>query len=118
MNKKAPENRRTHQVKVLFTATEHQQLLAASNSAGRLPGTYCRLKSLDQDQQLNLVPQDLKYLDGQLGRLGGNLNQLAHHLNSGNVMGSVDAISLHHTLTQLHTLILDTQTMIRSATKR
>lgn len=118
MNKKDPENRRTHQVKVLFTATEHQHLLAACESAGRLPGTYCRLKSLDQAQHLTLIPPDLKTLEGQLGRLGNNLNQLAHHLNSGNVMDSVDAISLNHTLTQLHTLILDTQTMIRSATKR
>lgn len=118
MKPKTPKERRTHQVKVLFSDEEYRQLIAQCQASGRKPGTYCRLKALEQHNQIISIPEDIKRLEGQLGHLGGNLNQIAHHLNLGNVMDNVDATSLQAKVKQLHGLIIATQTLIRSAIRR
>ena len=104
--------KRTHQYKVLFNDAEHERLLALCEAAGRKPGTYCRLKALE-DGQVVYVSPDLQPVLGQLGRIGNNLNQIAHHLNEGHVLNSVDARALTTALSQVHTQLIETQALIR-----
>lgn len=112
MNQKSPEERRTHSVKVRFNDEEFEQLSALCAAAGRKPGTYCRLKALEQDTQLMQIPPEFKQLRGDLGRIGNNLNQLVHHLNLGNVMEPVDALELKLHLNQLQDRLMAIQTQL------
>ena len=108
--------KRTHQYKVLFNDAEHDRLLALCKAAGRKPGTYCRLKALEDGpdtRQVVYVNPDLQPVLGQLGRIGNNLNQIAHHLNEGHVLNRVDALALQTALSQVHSQLIETQALIR-----
>jgi len=108
--------KRTHQCKVLFNDEEYAELQTLCAAAGRKPGTYCRLKALESSATSHPVyhlSSDLQPVLSHLGRIGNNLNQLAHHLNVGNVVDQVDAVALKVHLNQLHSQLVATQNLIR-----
>ncbi|MEO0373972.1 MAG: plasmid mobilization relaxosome protein MobC [Cyanobacteria bacterium P01_A01_bin.17] len=106
MNRKPPHTRRTHRVKVSLNDDEYARLMQQCDLTGRKPGTYCRIKTLEPDSLVTLTPE-MRDLRSDLGRIGNNLNQLAHHLNLGNPLDRVEALALKHELTRLKRDLVD-----------
>jgi hypothetical protein len=110
MNKKLPNQRRQHTVKVSLTAAEYDQLQERAATTGGKLATYCRLKALDQRQpapptirqpQTLPVQSELRQLRTDLGKVGNNLNQIAHHLNQRQPLDDITALELKQQLTRL-----------------
>lgn len=111
MNKKPPNQRRQHTVKVSLTAAEYDQLQERATTTGGKLATYCRLKALDQrppapptirPPQPHPVQSELRQLRSDLGKVGNNLNQIAHHLNQRQPLDDITALDLKQQLTRLN----------------
>jgi hypothetical protein len=79
--------RSTH-ITVRLTAEERAAIDAAAERAGLTAGSYARQAMLGapMPRQVRRPPverKELARLLGALGRIGGNVNQLAHHANAG-----------------------------------
>ena len=74
-----------------WTPAEHEQLSQRAQRAGLSRAAFIRLKTLgDEGPRSQKRPskerRDLAQLLAELGKIGGNINQIARHLNSGGDM--------------------------------
>ena len=79
---------RTAHLTIRFTPDERASLDAAAERAGLTSGSYARqvLLGAPAPRQVRRPPverRELARLLGELGHIGGNINQLAHASNSG-----------------------------------
>lgn len=86
--------------------SEHAALKDAANAAGLAPGSYVRAKVFggNPPRAVRVPPierEALAVLLAQIGRIGGNLNQLAKAVNSGMLVAGSD---LTEALTDLRVL--------------
>jgi hypothetical protein len=70
------------------TDAEHAAVRAAAERAGLTVGAYVRKHTLGapverQSRRPNIDRAQVAQLLGQVGRIGGNINQIAHSLNAG-----------------------------------
>ena len=105
MNKKPAKNRRTRTVKVSLTPAEYQQLCHQAQRTGGKLATYCRQQTLHSQASPTpalAAPQlsELRQLRSALGRIGNNLNQIAHHLNQGHCLSPAQSHPLSQQLQQ------------------
>jgi hypothetical protein len=83
-----PKLRRTGHITIRLSPEEREALDAASERAGLMNGSYVRqvLFGAAMPRQVRRPPIEKKELGrllGELGRVGNNLNQIAHATNAG-----------------------------------
>ena len=83
-----PKLRRTSHITIRLSQDERRALDQASERAGLMTGSYVRqvLFSAPMPRQVRRPPverRELVRLLGELGHVGGNINQLAHLANAG-----------------------------------
>jgi hypothetical protein len=81
---KAPEDRKTVQLKIWVTPAQAAEIRQKAELEGfKYPGQYMSKTICDgvrgTTRIIRLAPHDM----GNLGRIGNNLNQIAKHLNNG-----------------------------------
>lgn len=79
---------RSKHLTIRFSPEERSAIDSAAERAGLTPGSYARqvLLGADTPRQVRRPPverQELARLLGELGKVGGNLNQLARAANQG-----------------------------------
>lgn len=79
---------RTTHITVRLTPDERASIDTAAERAGLTPGSYARgiVLGAPAPRQVRRPPierRELARLLGELGHVGANLNQLAHHANAG-----------------------------------
>lgn len=85
--KKEKELKRNHRITLRFTDVEYE-VITENAKAAKLPlAEYARLQALDKKVSVKYeivadVPE-LKKMIAEFGKIGGNLNQIARHLNQG-----------------------------------
>jgi hypothetical protein len=94
---------RTAHLTIRLSPDERSAIDGAAERSGLTPGSYARQAVLGAPppRQVRRPPverQELARLLGELGHVGGNLNQIARGVNLGN---GVDAWELRHTLASL-----------------
>lgn len=82
------QKKRSKSIKVTLTPLEYVQVCAAAEKAGQRPAIYCRTASLSGASR-GSVPAINREKWGELGKLGGLLNQVARQLNQGEKAPSV-----------------------------
>lgn len=87
------KRQRTKVLPVRFTPQERAQLEADASAAGMKAGSYIRwlLTHGEAPRSVRRPPielETLRVLLGQLGKVGSNLNQIAHRLNDGQGLAS------------------------------
>jgi len=72
--------KRTKNINIRLTETEHNEIKAKSFELDLAPSTFLRIVGLDEP-----IPQPLtdRQLLAHISRIGGNLNQVAKRLNQG-----------------------------------
>ncbi|MBN4073423.1 plasmid mobilization relaxosome protein MobC [Mariprofundus ferrooxydans] len=77
----ANTEKRTRSVNIRLSETEYNLLRESAFKVDMKPSTFCRTVALSQR-----IPSPLadRQLLAHVSRVGGNLNQVSHHLNSGN----------------------------------
>jgi hypothetical protein len=88
MTRGSKKRRRDIHLSVRLTEDERVLIDAAAERAGLAVGSYARqaLLGAPTPRQVRRPPverKELARLLGELGHVGGNLNQLAHHANAG-----------------------------------
>ena len=83
-----PKLRRTGHITIRLSAEERAQIDERAARSGLMVGSYVRqaVFGAPMPRQVRRPPveqRELARLLGQLGHIGGNLNQLAHHANAG-----------------------------------
>jgi len=86
--KKSETRQRQKQFKIRCTLDEFNTIAAKANQAGFTPPAYIRAAVLGDagpraQRRLPADAQALRQILGHLGRVGNNINQIAHALNSG-----------------------------------
>ena len=103
--KKSAEQRRDHVIKLSLSDDELAQVQAKAR--GEPLARYCRNQILNRPSPPSPPPVPPIHHDKwvELGRLGGNLNQIARHLNSGEY-GQVETIQrlIQATRAEIHQL--------------
>ena len=82
---KATRNRRTVTLKVRLTEAEEATLKARASEAGANVSDFVRGRALGQpNRRTAATPERRQLIEAlaQLGKLGSNLNQIAHQLNA------------------------------------
>lgn len=92
------KRQRTKVLPVRFTPVERAQLEADASAAGMKAGSYIRwmLTNGEAPRAVRRPPvelENLRVLLGQLGKVGSNLNQIAHRLNDGQGLASTQLTS-------------------------
>ncbi len=87
-----PERRRTRQIVVRVNAAEHAELTRRLAVSGRRRlATYIRCAALGtghaESARVGLRALHAR-MYGELARTAANLNQIAHHLNEGHILGA------------------------------
>ncbi len=85
--KKEKELKRNRRVTLRFTDVEYEVITENANAAKLPLAEYARLQALNKKVSVKYeivadVPE-LKKLIAEFGKIGGNLNQIARHLNQG-----------------------------------
>lgn len=88
MKKRSESRQKQERLTVRFTPAEREQLEALADRAGLTLGSYLRSRALETPtmraiRRPTAAVEVLKRLLGQVGKIGGNLNQLAKGLNRG-----------------------------------
>lgn len=87
--KKEQALRRSHPVMLRFTDTEYERLLSHAEAAGLPLAEYIRKlvtgKQVKIKYEIVADLPELKKLIAEFGKIGGNLNQIARHFNSGGI---------------------------------
>lgn len=88
------KRQRSKPLTVRFTSEERAQIDADASAAGMTAGTYIRWRLTEgrAPRAVRRPPVELEALRvllGQLGKVGSNLNQIAHRLNDGQPLASI-----------------------------
>lgn len=88
INKRSESRQKQDRLTVRFTPAEREQLEALADRAGLTLGSYLRSRALETPtmraiRRPTAAVDVLKRLLGQVGKIGGNLNQLAKGVNRG-----------------------------------
>lgn len=87
---------------VRLTKDEDVAIGRAADAAGATKSEYVRARALQHPPRHNAPAtgerRDLLEILGQLGKIGSNINQIAHHLNSG---FEPEAQALHYALADI-----------------
>lgn len=75
------QQRRVHSVNVYFTPAEFAYLQMQVKAAAMTAPQYLRRVGLESSVPVGVVPDEYRSAWAALARVGGNLNQLSHHLN-------------------------------------
>ena len=103
---KATRNRRTVTLKVRLTEAEEATLKARASEAGANVSDFVRGRALGLPKSRTVATPERRQLIeilGQLGKLGSNLNQLAHHANA--TGGEYDRNELRYAIRDWHKLV-------------
>ena len=104
--KKEKELKRNHRITLRFTDVEYE-IITENAKAAKLPlAEYARLQALNKKVSVKYeivadVPE-LKKLIAEFGKTGGNLNQIAHHLNQGGQQTAEILKSLRQRLAEIY----------------
>ncbi len=106
---KAGELKRDYIVRVRVTASEKNLLKKAADESGYTLSDFVRVKSLNAVPRFRKpTPERAAMLQGlsELGKIGGNLNQIAKGINSAMLTGTLAPTSqqVRHALVQLDLL--------------
>lgn len=102
---KSETRQRGRQVKARFTDAEHAAFLARADKAGLAAAAFLRAAALGNagPRAQKRVPADaqaLREVLGHLGKIGGNLNQIARYLHTGGsaevVLGDIRDVLADH----------------------
>lgn len=101
-----PERRRTRQIVVRVNAAEHAELTRRLVVSGRRRlATYIRCAALGtghaESTRAGLRAPHAR-LYGELARTAANLNQIAHHLNEGHILGATGTEELARVVDDLY----------------
>jgi len=101
-----PERRRTRQIVVRVNAAEHAELTRRLAVSGRCRlATYIRCAALGSGHA-EPTRAGLRALHarmyGELARTAANLNQIAHHLNEGHILGATGTEELARVVDDLY----------------
>ena len=109
-HKDAPD-RRDLTIRVRVTPAEKRHLWEMATEAGYTPSDFMRLRTLAAVQPTRRVPTPdralLLLLMAELGKLGSNVNQIAHALNAQAALGQtarMDPAWVEQTFTQVDKL--------------
>ena len=85
--KKHKELKRNHQIMLRLTDTEYENISSNAKNASLPVAEYARKLITGKPPKITYevvadLPE-LKKLIGEFGKIGSNLNQIAHHLNGG-----------------------------------
>ena len=103
---KAARPRRTVRLEVRLTEAESATLEAQAQEAGATVSDYVRARALGGRVVRSMATPERRHLIellAQLGKLGSNLNQLAHHANA--TGGEYDRNGLSYALREWHRLV-------------
>lgn len=100
------KRQRPHVVSVRLNARERAELNSRAERAGISAGAYLRHQGLDvppprQRNRPAVEVQVLSRLVGQLGKLGSNLNQIAHRINTAAHISSLDVMFVKNMIDEL-----------------
>lgn len=109
------KRRRAHAVSIRLDGPEREELRHRARRAGITVGAYVRYQVLDkppprQSSRPAVEVQVLARLVGQLGKIGSNLNQIAHQMNASGRVEELDVMYVQSMATDL--------TVLRSAALR
>lgn len=102
---------RDRHITVRLSADERAAVDAAAERAGLTPGSYARqvLLGAPAPRQVRRPPverRELARLLGELGKIGGNLNQLAKSVHSGVLVYGGDFDAVNSSLLEVRSAIL------------
>lgn len=105
---------RAHAISVRVDGPEREELRARARRASITVGAYIRKQALDappprQSSRPAIEVQVLARLTGQLGKIGNNLNQIAHRMNATGLVSPLDVAfirRMHDELMTLRTAVL------------
>lgn len=78
-----PEEKRSKLLKSYVTPEEYTLIRMKCNMAGMTASDFLRDLALDKEIDTSANPDELKKIRAQLGKIGGNINQIARAVNSG-----------------------------------
>jgi len=112
MKKRSESRQKQERLTVRFTPAEREQLEALADRAGLTLGSYLRSRALETPtmraiRRPTAAVEVLKGLLGQVGKIGGNLNQLAKGLNRGEIPLATDLQETLAAIRQTAKLICD-----------
>ena len=106
--KKIREKIRTHRVEVAFSDSEMKQLEMKKEVYRMNTSDLISWALFEKDLTITVNEDDmsdrLKTLLGEFGKIGSNMNQIAHHLNSGGVLTEGIVLELHESINNLRHL--------------
>lgn len=123
MPNRKTEDPRIHRLTIRMNGAEYEAFLQACNQAQLSAADLVRLKCCGREvakprRRKSLDRQALASALGQLGKIGGNINQVAHAMNI--AKGKPDAAAVAATLlrfeeqiTRIEAMTLETQGLIR-----
>ena len=104
--KKAKALRRTHPVMLRFTDTEYERLLSHAKAANLPLAEYLRRqvtgKKVAVKYEIVADLPELKKLIAEFGKIGGNLNQIARHFNSGGIHSQEMREKIHQGISDIY----------------
>jgi len=112
IKKRSESRQKQERLTVRFTPAEREQLEALADRAGLTLGSYLRSRALETPtmraiRRPTAAVEVLKGLLGQVGKIGGNLNQLAKGLNRGEIPLATDLQETLAAIRQTAKLICD-----------
>lgn len=112
IKKRSESRQKQERLTVRFTPTEREQLEALADRAGLTLGSYLRSRALETPtmraiRRPTAAVEVLKGLLGQVGKIGGNLNQLAKGVNRGETPLATDLQQTLAAIRQTAKLICD-----------
>lgn len=112
IKKRSESRQKQERLTVRFTPAEREQLEALADRAGLTLGSYLRSRALDTPtmraiRRPTAAVEVLKRLLGQVGKIGGNLNQLAKGVNRGETPLATDLQETLAAIRQTAKLICD-----------
>lgn len=104
--KKEKELKRNRRITLRFTDVEYEVITENAKTAKLPLAEYARLQALDKKVSVKYeivadVPE-LKKLIAEFGKIGGNLNQIARHLNQGGQQTAEILKSLRQRLAEIY----------------
>ena len=109
--KKKPKydpERRTHMVHALMNDDEWMQFMAQLDKLGISQSDFIRQAILSAQVNVTVQPvfnsDTLDEIAAQYGKIGSNLNQIAHYLNGGNPMQARQMREISHCIADLSML--------------
>ena len=88
-NRSGSEKRsRKHQLSVRFNDAEHTELVRRADAVGITVPAYLRMQAVDAtppraSRKPSVNTQQVAQLLAQIGKIGSNVNQIAHQMNAG-----------------------------------